>query len=206
VDCNVIAISRTLGAGADEIGEMAAQQLGFRYVNNQIIYWAAESAGVSAATIEKTEHSPSLIERILQYVGTTTIEAGHAAYVPPAAEPSVAYERLIERVIRETAATGNVVIVAHGASVPLAGLPGLLRVLITASPDVRTTRMSETAGVSEGEARKMIERSDRERRDFLQRFYEVKEELPTRYDLVINTDLISNDAAASLIVEAARRL
>lgn len=185
---------------------MAAQQLGFRYVNNQIIYLAAEAAGVSAATIEKTEHSPPLIERILQYIGTTTIEAGHAAYVPPAAEPSVAYERLIERIIRETAAAGDVVIVAHGASVPLAGLPGLLRVLITASPDVRTTRMSETAGISEGEARKMIERSDRERRDFLQRFYEVKEELPTRYDLVINTDLISADAAAGLIVEAARRL
>jgi cytidylate kinase len=206
MDCRVIAISRTLGAGADEIGQLTARDLGFRYVNNQIINWAAERAGVSAATIEKTEHTPSLIERILQYIGTTNVEAGHAAYVAPAAEPSVAYERLIERVIRETAAAGNVVIVAHGASVPLAGSPGLLRILITASPDVRTTRMSETAGVSEGEARKMIERSDRERREFLQRFYEVKEELPTRYDLVINTDVLRDEAAASLIVEAARKL
>jgi len=52
----------------------------------------------------------------------------------------------------------------------------------------------------------MVDRSDRERREFLQRFYEVKEELPTRYDIVINTDLITKETAADLIAEAARRL
>jgi hypothetical protein len=46
---SVIAISRSLGAGADEIGQLTADKLGFRYVNNQIITWAAERAGVSAA-------------------------------------------------------------------------------------------------------------------------------------------------------------
>jgi cytidylate kinase len=200
---NVIAISRSLGAGADDIGQLAADKLGFRYVNNQIITWAAERAGVSAATIEKTEHTPPLIERILQYIGTTNVEAGHAAYVPPASEPSPAYERLIERVVRETAAAGDVVIVAHGASVPLAGMSGLLRVFVTASPDVRAERISQEAGIKESEANKLIDRSDRERREFLQRFYEVKEELPTRYDLVINTDTISTDLAAGLIIAAA---
>jgi cytidylate kinase len=206
MDCSVIAISRTLGAGADEIGELAATKLGFRYVNNQVIDWAAERAGVSPATIEKTEHTPPLIERILRYLGSAGVEAGHATYMPPPVEPSVGYERLIERVIRETAAAGNVVIVAHGASVPLAGSPGLLRVFITASPDVRALRMCQEAGVKESDAAKMIDRSDRERREFLQRFYEVKEELPTRYDIVINTDLIAKETAADLVVEAARTL
>lgn len=203
MDCRVVAISRTLGTGAEEIGQLAADKLGFRYVNNQIIYWAAERAGVSAATIEKTEHTPPLIERILQYIGTTNVETGHAAYIQPAVEPSVAYERLIERVIRETALAGNVVIVAHGASVPLAGTAGLLRVFITASPDVRAERISQAAGIKESEATKMIDRSDKERREFLQRFYEVKEELPTCYDLVINTDTLSTETAADLVVAAA---
>jgi len=206
MDCRVIAISRTLGAGADEIGQLAATKLEFRYVNNQVIDWAAERAGVSPATIEKTEQTPPLIERILQYLGNANVEAGHAGYIPPPVEPSASYERLIERVIRETAAAGDVVIVAHGASVPLAGSPGLLRVFITASPDVRALRMSQEAGVKESDAAKMVDRSDRARREFLQRFYEVKEELPTRYDIVINTDLIAKETAADLIVEAARRL
>ena len=203
MDCRVIAISRTLGAGAEEIGERAAEKLGFRYVNNEIIYWAAERAGVSPATIEKTEQTPPLMERILQFIGSTPVEIGHGAYVAPTPEPSVAYERLIERVIRETAVAGNVVIVAHGASVPLAGTPGLLRVFITASPDVRAERISQEAGIKESDATKMIDRSDRERREFLQRFYEVKEELPTRYDLVINTDTLSSKTAVELIAAAA---
>jgi cytidylate kinase len=203
MECSVIAISRTLGAGAEDIAQTVAEKLGFRYVNNQIIYWAAERAGVSPAAIEKTEHTPPLIERILQFIGTTNVEAGHAAYVAPTPEPSVAYERFIERVLRETAIAGNVVIVAHGASVPLAGMPGLLRVFITASPDLRAERLAQEAGIKESEATKMIDRSDRERREFLQRFYEVKEELPTRYDLVINRDNLSSDTAVALIVKAA---
>jgi CMP/dCMP kinase len=206
MNCRVIAISRTLGAGADEVGQLAATKLGFRYVNNQVIDWAAERAGVSPATIEKTEHTPPLIERILQYLGNASVEAGHATYVAPPVEPSASYERLIERVIRETAAAGDVVIVAHGASIPLAGSPGLLRVFVTASPDIRAFRMSQEAGLKESDAAKMVDKSDRERREFLQRFYEVKEELPTRYDIVINTDVIRNDTAADLIVEVARRL
>jgi cytidylate kinase len=88
----------------------------------------------------------------------------------------------------------------------LAGSPGLLRVFVTASPDIRALRMCQEAGIKESDAAKMIDRSDRERREFLQRFYEVKEELPTRYDIVINTDLIAKETAADLIVETARRL
>jgi cytidylate kinase len=206
MECRVIAISRTLGAGAEEIGHAVADRLGFRYVNNQVINWAAERAGVSPETIEKTEHSPSLVERILTFVGTAGVETGHAAFVAPAGDPSIKYERLIESVIRETARQGNVVIVAHGASVPLAGSPGLLRVFLTASPDIRAERLAKSGGIKESEATKMIDRSDRERREFLQRFYEVKEELPTRYDLVINTDKLASEAAVELIVGAAERL
>jgi cytidylate kinase len=82
----------------------------------------------------------------------------------------------------------------------------LLRVFVTAPPDTRAQRISQEAGIKESDAAKMIDKSDRERREFLQRFYEVKEELPTRYDIVINTDLIGNATAAHLIVEAARKL
>jgi cytidylate kinase len=206
MECRVVTISRTLGSGAEEIGHTVAEKLGFRYIDNQIINWAAERAGVSPATIEKSEHSPPLVDRILQYLGAAAVETGHAAYVAPAGDQPVKYERLIERVIREAAAAGNLVIVAHGASVPLAGLPGLLRVFITASPDVRAERLAKSAGVKESEATKLLDKSDRERREFLQRFYEVKEELPTRYDLVINTDNLSAEAAANLIVVAAGAL
>jgi len=45
--------------------------------------------------------------------------------------------------------------------------------------------------------------SDAGRADYLKRFYGISEELPTHYDLVVNTDAISIEQAAGLISLAA---
>ena len=45
--------------------------------------------------------------------------------------------------------------------------------------------------------------SDAGRRDYLKRFYEIDEELPTHYDLVVNTDVLTVEQAADLVSRAA---
>ena len=45
--------------------------------------------------------------------------------------------------------------------------------------------------------------SDRERTDYFRRFYGLDQELPTHYDLVINTDQILPEQAVNLIVAGA---
>ncbi len=201
----VVCISRSLGSGGEEVGRIVAGKLGFRYADEEIIVRAAEKAGVSPKTVAQAEHTPRLIERILESIARTPPDpegwAG-AAIVAPADRSS--YEGLIERVIRETAQDGDVVIVAHGASVPLADTEGLLRVLVTASPEVRIKRHASDAGVEESAAKKAIEESDRQRREYLKRFYEVGRELPPHYDLVVTTDALSVPLAAQLIVSAAK--
>jgi hypothetical protein len=42
-------------------------------------------------------------------------------------------------------------------------------------------------------------------RAYLRRFYSVREELPTHYDLVVNTDTFTVEQAAGLVVQAAGR-
>lgn len=204
MDCRVIGISRAIGAGGEEVALLVAQNLGFRLIDDEIVSRAAEKAGVSPKSLEKVERSPSLVDRILKYMGNAPMETGFGAYAPPALDASESYEALITQVIRETAQTGNVVILAHGASIPLAGMPGLLRVLITGSVEKRGERLAAAGGVDGAAARKQVETSDKERRDFLQRFYDVRQEGPTHYDLVINTDNISPPSAAELIAAAAR--
>jgi len=61
------------------------------------------------------------------------------------------------------------------------------------------------AGLGADAAAAEIATSDRNRRDYFQRFYDVAEELPTHYDLVINTEALTPDEAADIIVAAARR-
>ena len=203
--CRVICISRSLGSGGEEIGRIVAKELGFRYADEEIIVRAAEKAGVSRETVAEVEHTPGLIERILESIARTPPDpegwAG-AAILPYSRNQD--YEGLIERVIRETASEGSIVIVAHGASVPLAEMEGVLRVLVTASPGVRVERHASDAGLEEPAAKKSIEESDRQRREYLRRFYQVGRELPTHYDLVVNTDVLSVPLAAQLVASAAK--
>jgi cytidylate kinase len=111
---------------------------------------------------------------------------------------------LIRSVIEETAAAGSSVIVAHAASLALAGREGVLRVLVTASPRTRAQRLASAAGMDDKQAARAIKQSDAGRADYIKRFYSIGAELPTHYDLVVNTDRLGPEDAARLIVEAAR--
>jgi cytidylate kinase len=75
-------------------------------------------------------------------------------------------------------------------------------VFVTASAETRAERLRETRALDHENAARAIGESDAGRRDYLKRFYGVDEELPTHYDLVVNTDALSIEQAARLIAEA----
>ena len=203
--CRVVCISRSLAAGGEEVGLTVAKELGFRYADEEIIIRAAKKAGVSQELVADAERTPSLIARILESMARTPPSPEGwigAAILPSNTRPD--YESLIEKVVRETANEGNVVIVAHGASITLGDLRGVLRVLVTASPAVRSERLVREAKLDEQAAKKAVDESDHQRREYLRRFYKVRQELPTHYDLVVNTDSLASPLAARLIVSAAK--
>lgn len=181
----VITIARTLGAGGEELGTELAKALGMRYMDSEIIVQAAARAGVTVEEVARVEGRKGLIQRILD--GFSAAGGGSGAQATSATTPSGDYSQLIVDVIHETAAAGNVVIVAHGAAIPLAKTPGTLRIFVTASTEERVNRLI-TEGVPPARARDDIEDSDAQRADFLERFYGLEQELSTHYDLVINTD------------------
>jgi len=208
MECTVLTLSRSLGALGEEVARAVASDLGFQYVDDQIITRAAEQAGVSPQTIGEVERTPPLLARILSGLALAPIDpSGLTApeLMPLPDYSSQAYRELIAQVIRDTAAKGRAVIVAHGASIPLAGLPGLLRVFVTASPEIRAARIAGQAALSPRDATHAIENSDRERHDFFRRFYGLREELPTHYDLVLSTDVLGVDEAAAVVLRAAGR-
>jgi len=205
--CRVVTIARSLGAGGEEIGHLVAGALGFRYVDDEIIIRAAEKAGVSPETIAQVEHTQPLILRILDVMGRAPLDPVAVPVTPDADDPwlrSMTYEGIIERVVRETAAEGKVVLVAHGAGMHLAGSGGLLRAFVTASPAARAERIARRDSIGERVARKVVQESDRQRREYLRRFCEVHRELPTDYDIVISTDVLAPSRAAELIVAASK--
>ena len=205
----VVTISHATGAGGDNIGRDVAKGLGFRYVDEEIIQLAAERHGVDRELVADAERRKSVLERILDDMGTApmmTESTGSLLMLPPAALVTREDLRaLIVETIKETAERGHVVIVSHAAGIPLAGRPDLLRVLITASFEPRAQRVAEATRCTKAEAEKRLKDSDAGRADYFLRFYRIERELPTHYDVVINTDVLKADEATDVVIAAARR-
>ena len=212
----VVCISRTTAAGGENIGRAVAQRLGFRYVDEQIIERAAQQAQVDPAVVAAAEHRQPLLRRLLDKItmgaelaGTVTLGTGVPvdAFVPPPAANRADTNDLrvlIRAAIHEVAGAGQAVIVAHAASTALGSTEGVLRVLVTASTDTRVRRVAEFERIVEAEAERRIAASDRERHEYFQRFYKLQEELPTHYDLVINTDVLTAAQAVDMVLAAAQ--
>lgn len=112
---------------------------------------------------------------------------------------------LIRETVVQTAARGDVVIVAHAASYAIEPDPAKLRVLVTASAATRAERVRTQDSLDQSQAARAVKEADAGRRDYLKRFYGVDRESPTDYDLVINTDVLSTGQAADIISKAAER-
>jgi cytidylate kinase len=205
----VICISRTSGAGGEQIGRSVAEELGFTYVDDEVIVRAGEKAGIDATLVAQAERRQSMLTRLLDALPRRPLVD---AYLPqsdaPRPLPDIHHDDLrhmIREAIHEIGSRGNAVIVAHAASFALAQQPGVLRVLVTASMKERMHRVLVKGRLlNDEDAAAAVNDSDGERAAYLKRFYNISAELPTHYDLVINTDVLPTEAAVAAVVHAAR--
>ena len=204
VACSVVCVSHTTGSGGEEVGRRVAEQLGYLYVDEDIVARAAAAGGLEPKDIADEEQRKSYARRILE-----TLAEGDPAMWTTTAPVELVRPADIRGLIRETviqtAARGNVVIVAHAASFALEPAPELLRVFVTASERTREQRIAATDEVEPTKAARTIKDSDLGRSDYLKRFYAIDRESPTDYDLVVNTDRLSTESAAEIVLSAAAR-
>jgi cytidylate kinase len=208
MNTRVISISRQVGVAGEEVAQAVAARLGMRLIDYQVIQQAAAEAGVSPETVSESEHTPSLMTRLLEALARNPSMpvTGWADPVPLTTNPlytSIDYRHFVEQVIKEMAEQGGCVIVGHAAQVILRDRTDTVRVLITGSNAHRARRIVSGMNVDEKEALKIIERTDHERLDYFKRFYELGWLTPCAYDLCLNTDHLNPEQAASLVADAA---
>ena len=198
-----VCISHATGADGAAVGRAVAERLGFQDVDDEVIAEAAEWAEIDPALVADVERRKSLAARVLGQMEEGGMSQQLASGQWARTSPTDADLRvLITNAVRSIADKGSVVIVSHAASFALAGRE-VLRVLATASDETRVRRVSEAAGTEERDAARQVRREDGNRADYLKRFYGIERELPTHFDLVINTDVLSAAQAADVIAAAA---
>jgi hypothetical protein len=212
----VVCISHTVAAGGEHIGHLVADKLRFRYVDDEVIALASEKAGLDPGVVAKAEEQTSLLTRLMDALVSSPMkvegylprrdkgEYYSSELRPSVTAPEESLRRLIQEAILEIARRGDVVIVAHAASMALAQRVEVLRVLVTASVKTRTQRLWMTTRLlGEEESARAVADSDRGRERYFERFFDVKKELPTHYDIVVNTDVLRLEQAVGMIIAAA---
>jgi cytidylate kinase len=179
----VMTISRQLGSGGDEVARQVADRLGCRLVEREVINRAALRAGAPE-------------------VALAMIDELHLFGLSPSGEDCQAYIDAVKSVMEELAAQGNVVIVGRAGQVILAGRPDVMHVSMIAPVEMRAGRLAQQHHIQLQATLAQVKASDRYRRSFLKRFYNVRWDDPEWYDLVINMSRFSLAEAANLVCQA----
>jgi hypothetical protein len=195
-----VALSQVGGAGGEHIGHELARKLGFAYLNEAIVAQVAEGSGVDAASVTEAERRKSFFTRVSEAAGRASLDYVRADSALYLFDETDRFLGLIRDTVRDAADSGNVVLVAHAACYACAGRLDVLRLCVTAPLPVRVSRVASQNGISESEAARLLRQSDAGRASYLKRVYGIDKESPADYDLVVNTERLTPDAAVGIVL------
>jgi len=194
----IITIEREYGCGGGEIAQLTANHLGWKLWDQQLTEEIARLANCPKAVVEaREERNDPLYYRLFKsflrgnYEGS--INAPNLNLVD-----SETILRITKRVVEHAAEAGNCVIVGRGSQQFLKTRPGTFRVFLFAPKEDKVRRLV-SRGKNEREAKDLVDTVDRERADFIQKYFNV--EWPDRaiYHTMLNT-AIGDEAVAKMIL------
>lgn len=197
-----LTISRQTASGGSYIAHSLARKLGFRYLDNEVLYEAAKLLGADERELSGREERVSgFIENLVRSFSFGTPEA---AYVPPSRSPI--YDRDLfdaeARIIQEVAGSCNAVVVGRAGFNVLKGCQGLVNVFIHAPLGFRVKRLMKFRNVSDrAEARSVIEESDSRREKFMRDMAAEEWTDARNYHLCIDASATGFEEAEKMIVK-----
>jgi cytidylate kinase len=204
----VVTVSRQYGAGGLRVAAAAAEALGFRFVDREVVEEAARRIGMDPEVARaRDERVPALIEEI--GVALASASPPFAGAPVPDLGVRVLDDRALAEatrlVIESLAEVGGYVILGRGGQAVLRDRPDACHVALVGELEDRARRVMEREGLDEREARERCRAVDAERAAYVRRYYGVDIRDPLLYDVVVNTSRLGLEAATDLVVATARR-
>lgn len=184
----VVAVSRWAGARGEEVAQRVAEWLDYGLFGPE--------------NIDRLVADRTLRERLLPNLDPAARGEFSARVEAVRARVPEAPPALVE-VVARLGIRGMAVMLGRGAAAILPSTRAL-RVLVVAPDALRAERLANDQGIDLDEARACVASADAARISALAAFGLVAEDL-THFDLVLNTEALSIDAVAALVVDALRR-
>ncbi|HSS93051.1 MAG TPA: cytidylate kinase-like family protein [Candidatus Dormibacteraeota bacterium] len=207
----VITIGRQIGAGGSSVGHMLATRLHLDFLDSELIDEVAHRLELPKEEVEAEDEQPgSLLSRLLLALGAANTEPmmppEASAWTPPNADPVFDTRRAVlqitQHVIREAARVGNVVVVGRGGAYILRDHPGALHVFLRADSTIRVKTIMDREKKTEEEARRRLKVADENWTAYIKQVYGHDRNLPSHYDIVLDTGRLGYEATVAGIVAA----
>ena len=198
----IITIEREYGSGGGEIAQLVAQQLGWKLWDQLLTEEIAKLANCPKAVVEvREERNDPLYYRLFKSFLRGSYEGSLNAHKLNVVD-SESILKITRRVVEQVSKEGNSVLVGRGSQHFLRDRQDTLRVFLYAPREDKVQRLL-TRGKSQVEAEHLVDTVDRERKDFIQKYFGV--EWPDRgvYHTMINTT-IGNRAVVDMILDSVK--
>jgi cytidylate kinase len=186
--CSVITLSREPGTRARAVARLLAERTGYDVYGTNIVDAVAKSARCSEIVVRSLdERGRSFVEDLISSVGRglTADE----------------YLHHLASIIATIASHGRAIILGRGASCILPRASAV-RVRFIAPLDMRVESFVREFGLAPAEARRRIRQLEDRRRRFIRDAFRQDIADPAGYDLVVNDEWISAEAATAMILAA----
>jgi cytidylate kinase len=184
----IVTIEREYGSGGGEIAELLAKQLGWKLWDQSLTEEIARLANCPKAVVEvREERTDPLYYRLFKSFLRGSYEGSLNAHKLKVVD-SESILKITERVVQQVAKEGNSVIVGRGSQQFLRNRLDTLRVFLYAQREDKVRRLL-ARGKSESESEQLVDTVDRDRKDFIQKYFGAEWPDNDVYHLMINTSI-----------------
>lgn len=196
-DSFVINIGRSLGSGGRAIGQLLAKRFGIAYYDREILLRAAQESGFCAEVFENNDEKTGFLRSLGNII--PVIGGGEAFYHNELASENLF--RLQSESIRRAADEHSCIFIGRCADYILRDCPRCVNVFITADLCDRIRRVREAEGCSEEQARRLIEKGDKQRAEYYNFYSSGTWGEAATYHLCVNSSRLGFEATADLIAD-----
>jgi len=199
---NIITIEREYGCGGGDIAKLVANRLSWKLWDQQLTEEIARLANCPKAVVqEREEKNDPLYYRLFKSFLRGSYEGSINAPKLNLVD-SETILKTTKRVVEHVAEKGNSVIVGRGSQQFLKNRKDTLRVFLYAPREDKVRRLL-SRGKSEKDSEELVDTVDRERADFIQKYFNVDWPDRSIYHVMLNT-AIGDECTADMILSLAQ--
>lgn len=189
----IITIGRETGCRGNIIGKILSENLNIPLYDKELLVVAAKESGLSPDIFEKADEKESY--GFLQKA-FSSVFAGNDSYIC-----NDNLFKIQSQTINNLASKHSCIFIGRCADYVLRQYPKLLRVFLCAPIEQRQKAIAHNLNLSDEDALKFIERTDKKRADYYN-FYTGKNwGEASSYDLCINTSLVGIENSANVVLK-----